>query len=48
MKIFLTLSTLLMLVAGCAGLFRTAGDKAFCESDPTDQVERQASREICR
>jgi hypothetical protein len=48
MKTILTLSTLLMLMAGCAGLFRTAGDKAFCESEPIDQVERQAAREICR
>lgn len=48
MKTILTLFTLLILVAGCAGLFRTAGDQAFCESEPIDQVERQASREICR
>jgi hypothetical protein len=48
MKTILTLFTMLMLVTGCASLFRTAGDAAFCESEPTDQVERQASREICR
>ena len=41
-------SALLMLVAGCAGLYRTAGDRAFCESEPTDSVERRAHREICR
>lgn len=48
MKTLLTLFTMLMLVTGCASLFRTAGDEAFCESEPTDQVERRSSREICR
>ena len=36
-----------VIVAGCAGL-QTAGDRALCAAEPTDQVERQAAREICR
>jgi hypothetical protein len=48
MKVTLAVSALLMWLAGCAGLYRTAGDRAFCEFEPTDQVERQANREICR
>jgi hypothetical protein len=48
MRITLTLLTVLTLLAGCAALMRTAGDKALCESEPTDQVERRASREVCR
>jgi hypothetical protein len=45
----IALSMLFLLTAGCAAWSaRTAGDKALCGSEPTDQVERQAFREWCR
>jgi hypothetical protein len=47
-KVILAASALLMWLAGCASVYRTAGHRAFCEFEPTDQVERQANREICR
>ena len=42
------LGLMVLVAAGCAGLSRTAADRAFCEAEPTDQVERQATRELCR
>jgi hypothetical protein len=42
------LGLVLLVAAGCAGFSRTAADRAFCEAEPTDQVERQATRELCR
>ena len=49
MKMVLTLAASVLLVAGCSGLWiGTAGDRAFCMDEATDQVEREASRELCR
>jgi hypothetical protein len=48
MRIALTVFAVLTLMAGCAAVTRTAGDRAICESEPTDQVERRATREVCR
>lgn len=42
------LGLVFIATAGCAALSRTAGDRAFCEAEPADQVERQATRELCR
>lgn len=43
----LLLGIVAVIVAGCAGL-QAASDRALCTAGPTDQVERQAAREICR
>ena len=49
MKMALTSAVLVALVAGCTGLWvATAGDRALCLDEPTDQVERDAARAICR
>jgi hypothetical protein len=37
-----------MILAGCGSHPSAATDRAFCASEPTDQVERQAAREFCR
>jgi hypothetical protein len=47
MKI-LVLGFVAVIVAGCGSLWTAGADRAFCASEPTDQVERQAVREICR
>ena len=39
----------LLLAAGCAALpVASQGDRALCASEPSDQVEREASRRVCR
>jgi hypothetical protein len=48
-KLVGALLALLALGSGCAGpSARTAADDFLCSMEPTDQVERRASREICR
>jgi len=48
-KLVGALLALLTLGTGCAGLSgRAAADDSLCSMEPTDQVERRASREICR
>ena len=39
----------MLLAAGCAALpVASQGDRALCASEPSDQVEREASRRVCR
>jgi len=47
-KTILTTAASLTVLTGCAGLMRTTGDRALCESDPIDRGERWASRKIDR
>jgi hypothetical protein len=44
----LVLGLFAVIVAGCGSLWTAGADRALCASEPTDQVERQAAREICR
>ena len=44
----LLLGFVAVIVAGCGSLSTAGADRAFCASEPTDQVERQAARELCR
>jgi hypothetical protein len=44
----LVLGFVAVIVAGCGSLATAGPDRAFCASEPTDQVERQAAREFCR
>jgi hypothetical protein len=49
MKLVGALLAWLTLGTGCAALSgRAAADESLCSLEPTDQVERRASREICR
>jgi hypothetical protein len=44
----LLLGFVAVIVAGCGSLSTAGTDRVICASEPTDQVERQAARELCR